>query len=157
MMNGQLTRHGPNTLAKKKKTVDQRLQEELFPITHAEWEGNQLEVVKRKKVESSVKDIDDDYKYARENLYNLIERGNDALEGILDLAKEMEHPRAYEVASGLIKNISETTTELLKMQKELKALRDSEEKTETTTNNHLYVGSTTELQKLLSGKDNTDG
>ncbi|MDE0954810.1 MAG: hypothetical protein OR994_09050, partial [Candidatus Poseidoniales archaeon] len=64
-------------------------------------------------------DLEKDYSYARDNLYNLIERGNDALEGILELAKEMEYPRAYEVASGLIKNVSDTTMELLKMQKEL--------------------------------------
>ena len=67
-------------------------------------------------------DLGEDYQYARDNLYNLIERGNDALEGILELAKEMEHPRAYEVASGLIKTVSDTTMELLRMQKELKLM-----------------------------------
>ena len=95
-------------------------------------------------------DLNNDYQYARENLYNLIERGNDALEGILELAKEMEHPRAYEVASGLIKNVSETTMELLKMQKELKSLKEGE--APTTNVNNLYVGSTAELQEMLKGK-----
>ena len=91
-----------------------------------------------------------DYQYARENLYNLIERGNDALEGILELAKEMEHPRAYEVASGLIKNVSETTMELLRMQKELKLMKEGE--APKTNVNNLYVGSTAELQEMLKGK-----
>ena len=75
---------------------------------------------------------------------------NDALEGILELAKEMEHPRAYEVASGLIKNVSETTMELLKMQKELKSLKEGE--APKTNVNNLYVGSTAELQEMLKGK-----
>ena len=96
-------------------------------------------------------DLPEDYSYARDNLYNLIERGNEALEGILELAKEMEHPRAYEVASGLIKNVSDTTMELLKMQKELKQMKDGE--SPKTNVNNLYVGSTAELQEMLKGKD----
>ena len=95
-------------------------------------------------------DLGEDYQYARDNLYNLIERGNDALEGILELAKEMEHPRAYEVASGLIKTVSETTMELLRMQKELKLMREGE--SPKTNVNNLYVGSTAELQEMLKGK-----
>ena len=95
-------------------------------------------------------DLGVDYQYARENLYNLIERGNDALEGILELAKEMEHPRAYEVASGLIKTVSDTTMELLRMQKELKLMREGE--SPKTNVNNLYVGSTKELQEMLKGK-----
>ena len=95
-------------------------------------------------------DLGVDYQYARENLYNLIERGNDALEGILELAKEMEHPRAYEVASGLIKTVSETTMELLRMQKELKLMKEGE--APKTNVNNLYVGSTAELQEMLKGK-----
>jgi hypothetical protein len=95
-------------------------------------------------------DLGVDYQYAREQLYNLIERGNDALEGILELAKEMEHPRAYEVASGLIKNVSETTMELLRMQKELKLMKEGE--APKTNVNNLYVGSTAELQEMLKGK-----
>ena len=100
-------------------------------------------------------DLNNDYQYARENLYNLIERGNDALEGILELAKEMEHPRAYEVASGLIKNVSETTMELLRMQKELKIMKEGE--APKTNVNNLYVGSTAELQEMLKGKTINDG
>jgi len=95
-------------------------------------------------------DLGEDYSYARDNLYNLIERGNDALEGILELAKEMEHPRAYEVASGLIKNVSDTTMELLKMQKELKNMKEGD--APKTNVNNLYVGSTAELQEMLKGK-----
>jgi hypothetical protein len=95
-------------------------------------------------------DLDTDYAYARENLYNLIERGNDALEGILEVAREMEHPRAYEVASGLIKNVSDTTMELLKMQKELKLMKEG--KSPDTNVNNLYVGSTKDLQEMLKEK-----
>ena len=99
-------------------------------------------------------DLDTDYGYARDNLYNLIERGNEAIEGILELAKEMEHPRAYEVASGLIKNVSDTTMELLKMQKELKNMREGE--APKTNVNNLYVGSTADLQNILKGKKITE-
>jgi len=99
-------------------------------------------------------DLDTDYGYARDNLYNLIERGNEAIEGILELAKEMEHPRAYEVASGLIKNVSDTTMELLKMQKELKNMREGE--APKTNVNNLYVGSTADLQNILKGKTISD-
>ena len=96
-------------------------------------------------------DVPEVYSYARDNLYNLIERGNEALEGILELAKEMEHPRAYEGASGLIKNVSDTTMELLKMQKELKQMKDGD--SPKTNVNNLYVGSTAELQEMLKGKE----
>lgn len=99
-------------------------------------------------------DLATDYSYARGNLYNLIERGNEALEGILELAKEMEHPRAYEVASGLIKNVSDTTMELLKMQKELKLMKEGE--SPKTNVNNLYVGSTAELQQMLKGKSSDE-
>ena len=109
----------------------------------------------RDRSDPEMGDISKDYTYARDNLYNLIERGNDALEGILELAKEMEHPRAYEVASGLIKNVSDTTMELLKMQKELKSLKEGD--SPKTNVNNLYVGSTAELQEMLKGKTIANG
>ena len=67
-------------------------------------------------------DVDSDYKYSRENLYNLVERGQDAIDGILDLAKEGEHPRAYEEAGQLIKNVGEVTEKLLQLQQQMKKL-----------------------------------
>ena len=82
-----------------------------------------------------------------------MERGNDALEGIIELAKEMEHPRAYEVAAGLIKTVTESTMELMKIQKELQNMKGEKPKGSTTTNNNLYVGSTAELQSFLKDRE----
>ena len=99
-------------------------------------------------------DMDADYKYQRENFYNLVERGQDAIDGILELAKESEHPRSYEVAGQLIKNVADVTEKLgelqLKMQK-LKEVPNNAPKNVTTA---LFVGSTAELQKMLKGKPN---
>ena len=97
-------------------------------------------------------DVDSDYKYSRENLYNLVERGQDAIDGILDLAKEGEHPRAYEVAGQLIKNVGEVTEKLLQLQQQMKKLKDVPDKAPKNVTNALFVGSTTELNKLLKGK-----
>ena len=88
------------------------------------------------------------YKYSRENLYNLVERGQDAIEGILEIARESQHPRVYEVAGQLIKTTGEVTEKLLDLQKKMKDLEKDEVKPETV-NNNLFVGSTAELQKLL--------
>ena len=92
-------------------------------------------------------EVDIDYRYSRENFYNLIERGQDAITGILDLAKESEHPRTYEVAGQLIKTVSETSEKLLQIQKMMDDLEDEKPKGNTT--NQLFIGSTAELQKLL--------
>ena len=97
-------------------------------------------------------DVDSDYKYSRENLYNLVERGQDAIDGILDLAREGEHPRAYEVAGQLIKNVGEVTEKLLQLQEKMKKLKDVPDKAPKNVTNALFVGSTTELNKLLKGK-----
>ena len=100
-------------------------------------------------------DIDSDYKYSRENFYNLIERGQDAIDGILDLAKEGEHPRAYEVAGQLIKNVAEVTDKLADLQEKMKKLKEVPEHGPKNVTNALFVGSTKELQQLL--KDKSDG
>ena len=101
-------------------------------------------------------DIDGDYKYSRENLYNLVERGQDAIDGILDLAREGEHPRAYEVAGQLIKNVGEVTEKLLDLQEKMKKLKDVPNNAPKNVTNALFVGSTTELSKLLKGKQLKD-
>jgi len=101
-------------------------------------------------------DVDSDYKYSRENLYNLVERGQDAIDGILDLAREGEHPRAYEVAGQLIKNVGEVTEKLLQLQEKMKKLKDVPDKAPKNVTNALFVGSTTELNKLLKGKQLKD-
>ena len=103
------------------------------------------------KLPDRKENVETDYKYARENLYNLVERGQDAIDGILELSKETEHPRAYEVAGQLIKTVGETAEKLIDIQSKLKKLEGEEQKV-GTQHNHLYVGSTSELQKFLKKK-----
>ena len=98
------------------------------------------------KLPERSENIETDYRYARENLYGLVERGQDAIEGILQLSKETEHFH-YEVAGQLIKTVGETAEKLIDLQQKLKKLEDEEQKV-GTQHNHLYVGSTSELQKV---------
>ena len=99
-------------------------------------------------------DIEKDYDYTRGNLYSIIEKGQEAINGILELAQESEMPRAYEVAGQLIKSVSDATDKLMDLQKKVEDVNKEEEaKSPTTVNNALFVGSTAELQKLL--KKNT--
>ena len=112
----------------------------------------QPEVVKDKieKVRESVDDVKKDYEYTRGNLYSIIEKGQEALNGILELAQESEMPRAYEVAGQLIKSVSDATDKLMDLQKKLKDVNKEEEaKGPSTVNNALFVGSTSELSKIL--------
>ena len=92
----------------------------------------------------------DDFKYSRENLYHIIERGQDALDGILQVAKETDHPRAYEVAGQLLKTNAENTEKLVGLQTTKKKVKESSGTKNVT--NALFVGSTAELQKLIKGK-----
>jgi hypothetical protein len=99
-------------------------------------------------------DIDNDYKYSRENYYNLIERGQDAIQGILDIANESQHPRAYEVAGNLIKQVADTVDKLQDLQGKLKTLKDVPNKTNNTNiKQALFVGSSAELHKMLKNKN----
>ena len=97
-------------------------------------------------------DIDNDYEYQRQNFYNLVERGNDAIEGILELAKESEHPRTYEVAGNLIKQVAEVTEKLGDLQEKMKKLKEVPDSAPKNVTNALFVGSTAELQKILKDK-----
>jgi hypothetical protein len=101
------------------------------------------------KISSSSNDIKSDYDYTRGNLYSLIEKGQEAINGILELAQESEMPRAYEVAGQLIKNVADATDKLMDLQKKLKDIEEEKVKGPTTVNNALFVGSTAELAKLL--------
>jgi len=95
-------------------------------------------------------DITKDYEYTRGNLYSIIEKGQEAINGILELAQESEMPRAYEVAGQLIKSVSDATDKLMDLQKKLKDVEEeTRQKGPSTVNNALFVGSTAELQKLL--------
>tara|TARA_Y100001937_G_scaffold20111_1_gene27986 strand:+ start:310 stop:732 length:423 start_codon:yes stop_codon:yes gene_type:complete len=96
-------------------------------------------------------DIDNDYKYQRENFYNLIERGQDAITGILDLARESETPRSYEVAGNLIKQVAEVNEKLVDLQMKMQKLKEVPSNAPKNVTNALFVGSTAELQKMLKG------
>lgn len=98
-------------------------------------------------------ETDADFEYARENLMKMIEKGNIAIDGILQLAKESESPRTYEVAAGLIKTMTEANKDLLGLRKQKKELqKDDAPKQTNTTNNNLFVGSTSDLAKMLKSK-----
>jgi len=112
----------------------------------------QKPVVKPKESET-VRDTEEDYEYSREKFKSLIDRAEGAIDAAMGLAMEAEHPRAFEVVSQMIKNTSDMTTELMKLQKERKALHKEEEKKQEVTNhNAIFVGSTSELQKMLKNE-----
>tara|TARA_B110000114_G_C14945500_1_gene338153 strand:- start:324 stop:731 length:408 start_codon:yes stop_codon:yes gene_type:complete len=97
-------------------------------------------------------EVDADYKYQRENFYRLVEQGSTAIEGILELAREGEHPRAYEVAGNLIKQVSEVTEKLGDLQEKMRKLKEVPDHGPKSVTNALFIGSTKELQKLIKGK-----
>jgi hypothetical protein len=101
-------------------------------------------------VDQSSIDIKKDYEYTRANLYSLIEKGQEAIDGIMELAAESDQPRAYEVAGQLIKSVGDVTDKLIDLQKKLKDMEEETVKTtNNVTNNAVFVGSTSELSKLL--------
>ena len=97
---------------------------------------------------SKGEDVDKDYEYTRGNLYSLIDKGQEAVNGALDLAMSSDHPRAYEVAGQLIKNVGDVADKLMALQKDKKAIKEESAK-KVVTNNALFVGSTADLQKML--------
>ena len=112
--------------------------------------------VEKKEVKSNGDHIQKDYEYTRGNLYSIIEKGQEAINGILELAQESEMPRAYEVAGQLIKSVSDATDKLMDLQKKLKDVNEEDTKSPTTVNNALFVGSTAELSKLLKSSSKGD-
>ena len=111
----------------------------------------QLEVVTPSKpvVKTDNEDLENDYKYQRENFYQLVERGQDAVQCIIDLARESEHPRAFEVAGNLIKQVADVTEKLGDLQLKMQKLKEVPNNAPKNVTNALFVGSTTELQKML--------
>ena len=110
------------------------------------------EVVKKEldNVKSNSDDVKKDYEYTRGNLYSIIEKGQEAINGIMEVAGESASPRAYEVAGQLIKSVADSTDKLMDLQKKMKDIDEEKTKTQNTvTNNALFVGSTSELSKLL--------
>ena len=114
-------------------------------------EKKSIEVAKRLKIEKD--DIDKDYDYTRGNLYSIIEKGQEAINGILELAQESEMPRAYEVAGQLIKNVADATDKLMDLQKKLKDVNEESKKGPTNVTNALFVGSTSDLSKFLKSQN----
>ena len=138
------------------KTAADVLDETLGVLDPVEQElkgANTKVIVKRPS--DKLEDVDADYKYQRENFYNLVERGQDAIEGILEIAKESEHPRTYEFAGNLIKQVAEVTEKLGELQEKMTRLKEVPNTAPKNVTNALFVGSTAELQKMLKGK--TDG
>ena len=107
---------------------------------------------KLKKITSQVDDIKKDYDYTRGNLYSIIEKGQEAINGILELAQESDQPRAYEVAGQLIKSVADATDKLMELQKKLKDVEEDSQKGPTNVTNALFVGSTADLAKLLKSQ-----
>ena len=96
-----------------------------------------------------INEIEKDYEYTRANLYSIIEKGQEAINGIMEVARESASPRAYEVAGQLIKSVADTTDKLMDLQKKIKDVNEDSPKTNNVTNNALFVGSTSELSKML--------
>jgi len=123
----------------------------------SDFEQPNMEVVKTPPVPRTIdekkQDVDNDYEHSRDSYYNLIDKGNEAIEGILDIAKEGQHPRAYEVAGQLIGQVAQTVDKLQDLQKKLKDLKELPKSANTQIKNALFVGSTNELQKMLNRKD----
>lgn len=114
----------------------------------------EVSVESKSKESLSIDDIKKDYDYTRANLYSLIEKGQEAINGILELAQETEQARAYEVAGQLIKSVSDTTDKLMDLQKKLKDVEEVKQtKGPTNVTNALFVGSTAELAKILKNKN----
>ena len=136
--------------------------DETFNITPTEISVDESEVVvgvdKEKPDRLTQDDITKDYEYTRGNLYSIIEKGQEAINGILELAQESEMPRAYEVDGQLIKSVSDATDKLMDLQKKLKDVEEeTKQKGPSTVNNALFVGSTADLAKIIKSglpKDN---
>ena len=137
--------------------MNNRIDEELGIVSKAfqniPWEADEQPTTT--KIISPLyndNDIEKDYEYQRENFYNLVEKGSAAIDGILELAKESEHPRTYEVAGNLIKQVAEVTEKLGDLQEKMRRLKEVPNTAPKSVTNALFVGSTAELQKLIKGK-----
>ena len=131
--------------------------DKTFNITPEVVEEEKTSVVKKEKPDRLTKDdITRDYEYTRGNLYSIIEKGQEAINGILEVAQDSDMPRAYEVAGQLIKSVSDATDKLMDLQKKLKDVNaEDEKKGPTTVNNALFVGSTADLAKLIKNENGT--
>ena len=127
------------------KDVDDKLNEVFEIAPNVE----KLPTEKVSPPKTNKDDSDTDFQYSRENLYNIIERGSDAMDGLLEIAKETEHPRAYEVVGQLIDKLTNANKELIGLHKTMQTGKDDLVKSPQNVTNALFVGSTADLQKLL--------
>ena len=121
-------------------------------------EPSELEqhVEKTKSLRTDTPDIQQDYETSRAQLHNLVMKGQEAVDGILDVARASDHPRAYEVAGQLIKHVADTTDKLIDLQTKMKELDKEEKRGPTSVTNAMFVGSTSDLQKMLKDINKTE-
>ena len=141
--------------------MNNKIDEELGVLSKAlqqiPWEADEnqskIEVISSSSqlLKNDGSDIEKDYEYQRDNFYNLVEKGSAAIDGILELAKESEHPRTYEVAGNLIKQVAEVTEKLGDLQEKMRKLKEVPNTAPKNVTNALFVGSTAELQKMIKG------
>ena len=113
-----------------------------------------VESVKTELKKSETPDVKHDYEVARAQMHNLVSKGQEAVDGILEVAQSSDHPRAYEVAALMIKNVADTTEKLIDLQRKMKELDAEEKKVTNNTTNAMFVGSTSDLQKMLKNINN---
>lgn len=135
--------------------------DEVFNVTSEivsnQIESTEIKEIEKKETNSIINDIKKDYEYSRGNFYSIIEKGQEAINSVLELAQETESPRAYEVVGQLIKNVSDATDKLMELQKKLKDIENIKTSNgPTNVTNALFVGSTAELSKLLKNKLNDE-
>jgi len=130
--------------------MDHKFQENMENIFDIEAVETETEVVSENSVVENIDDIDSDYKYARTELYELIKKGQVAIDELIDVARSSNHPRAYEVAFQGIKNVADITDKLADLQKKMKDIKAEDKKSNPTiVNNTMFVGSTADLAKML--------
>ena len=130
-----------------KKRVDEKIADALnISIS----EKSEIEPLKETAIEKSAEDKEKDYRSVRCNLHSIISKGNEAIDGILEVAHEGDSPRAYEVAAQMIKTVADCNKDLLELHKKMKDLNREETNYNSTTNNSIYVGSTKDLQELVN-------
>ena len=132
-------------------TFDKNM-EDIFNLP--EKVDNVNEKKQLKTVDNLDETVDTDFKYARENLYNIIEKGSDALNTLVDVANQSQHPRAFEVVSQLVKTLSDTNKDLLEIQKKVKVIKKDIPDQPQNVTNALFVGNTSELQKMINKRNN---
>lgn len=122
--------------------------------------SSEVDIIPTNKIDrpsnNSITDVERDYNYTRSNLYSIIEKGQEAINGILEVAQDGNEARAYEVVGQLIKSVSDATDKLMDLQKKLKDMNNETSRGPTTVNNALFVGSTSELAKFLKQQSETD-